>query len=892
MGDKRKVKSKLAINNQSGFMNIKNKDTFFSNQFAFGGLKKADTAVKGFTDSIGFNPMSAIGGLGSSLVNSNGLSTGAGDIMGAVGGIASNIPGIGGVIGAGVQVLGGAVNAAFGSKMNKQFIQDTEQGIQDTSSTVFGGNDSNDLMDQYGDFNFMDNVSRSQVGKDGWFSSKAKKKTRRLNEQINKANVRANNSFGLGIENVATQNNLNASANYYAGGGFMDNILYDTSDQILHPMNNFKKKVEEVTPEFNIFDEEKAAQNRVTNYNIQAGDNLSTIASRHNTTLDNLLLDNPNITNPNSISIGDSIKIKDRTERPVIQTPFEKQYEYNTLNIQEQQKEILSSEPQSYKVKSGDNLSKIAKENNLTLQELLSLNKDISNPSSIMIGQNINLPDKQVSSQPNKGSFRGDHTMFVPMEDQYAWEDSLNSEQAITSYTNHEDDYIVIDKENKVIRTYDKDNKLLATKPIAGTGKSKQDYNSRTFANSKGGLIEDIGNFSTFAGPSKISSKTKYHNQPAFQRAVFNHSTGEYDIDSPSSIHYGTTDGSHACVRADKGTLNYLDSTVVIGKTMVHTLPEQDVAKYELRDGILNFKGGVNKEYVPLDEKTARLRKTGVLKRYEDKGLVSEKGAKYMADYQNVVDKKTSNPVIIQKDYYRKSSNTYKENVDKYAGSLMSNKKILQDAMGIDSRTYNELASLAMAIAEQETQFGTADSYYVKKALHATGLMEKAKEYKKRKNTTNHSYGYTQIKFKSDAPELVEIYKKLGLDEETLDTPEGSAIGTMAKLAWMFKFESSAPKRDDRPEPLSKTDIILYKYMGRGKEIKNNTATPSQNNYINSIKMYQKDTKILVPTKKRVTRAQASYNKEYIKDLKKNSRNGGIMGDYPNSKSFLDRFLN
>lgn len=369
MGDKRKVKSKLAINNQSGFMNIQNKDTFFSNQFAFGGLKKADTAVKGFTDSIGFNPMSAIGGLGSSLVNSNGLSTGVGDIMGAVGGIASNIPGIGGVIGAGTQVLGGVVNAAFGSKMNKQFIQDTEQGIQDTSSTVFGGNDSNDLMDQYEDFNFMDNVSRSQVGKDGWFSSKAKKKTRRLNEQINKANVRANNSFGLGIENVATQNNLNASANYYAGGGFMDNILYDTSDQILHPMNNFKKKVEEVTP-------------------------------------------------------------------------------------------------------------------------------------------------------------------------------------------------------------------------------------------------------------------------------------------------------------------------------------------------------------------------------------------------------------------------------------------------------------------------------------------------------------------------------------------EGSTIGTMAKLDWMFNFESNAPNRDDRPEPLSKTDVILYKYMGRGKEIKNNTATPSQNNYINSIKMYQKDTKILVPTKKRVTRAQASYNKEYIKDLKKNTRNGGIMGDYPNSKSFLDRFLN
>lgn len=42
-------------------------------------------------------------------------------------------------------------------------------------------------------------------------------------------------------------------------------------------------------------------------------------------------------------------------------------------------------------VKAGQTLSKIAKDNNLTLAKLLELNKDIKNPNAISIGQKIRV---------------------------------------------------------------------------------------------------------------------------------------------------------------------------------------------------------------------------------------------------------------------------------------------------------------------------------------------------------------------------------------------------------------------------------------------------------------------------------------------------------------------
>ena len=55
----------------------------------------------------------------------------------------------------------------------------------------------------------------------------------------------------------------------------------------------------------------------------------------------------------------------------------------------------------TYKVKAGDNLSKIAKRNGISLAQLLQANPQIKNPDRISVGQLINLPDTSTeTTQP------------------------------------------------------------------------------------------------------------------------------------------------------------------------------------------------------------------------------------------------------------------------------------------------------------------------------------------------------------------------------------------------------------------------------------------------------------------------------------------------------------
>lgn len=52
----------------------------------------------------------------------------------------------------------------------------------------------------------------------------------------------------------------------------------------------------------------------------------------------------------------------------------------------------------TYKVKSGDTLTKIAKRNGLSLAQLLKLNPQIKNPNRIRVGQVVNLPDTSTAT--------------------------------------------------------------------------------------------------------------------------------------------------------------------------------------------------------------------------------------------------------------------------------------------------------------------------------------------------------------------------------------------------------------------------------------------------------------------------------------------------------------
>lgn len=155
----------------------------------------------------------------SGLINPSGNSTGVGNALQGIGSIASNIPGIGGGIGAGVNLVGGLVNAAFGSNLNEEFIAQTEDKTKQQAGYTSSAKDNASLLSDWASYTDMAHVKKSQVGSDGWFSNKAKNKTKSLNKAIDEANLRAWHSLSNTASNVDTNNDFLAMANFSAYGG-------------------------------------------------------------------------------------------------------------------------------------------------------------------------------------------------------------------------------------------------------------------------------------------------------------------------------------------------------------------------------------------------------------------------------------------------------------------------------------------------------------------------------------------------------------------------------------------------------------------------------------------------------------------------------------------------
>lgn len=202
----------------------KNKKRTFRtlNLYDEGGKKKSK-----WSQMAGVDKGAAIAGAASGATNAllsgvtGGTESKAGNIMQGIGGAVSAIPGIGGIAGAALNVVGGLTNAMFGSKMNDEFIAETESNINNQQNLQVDAQSNTDLLSEWGDFSNVANVKQSQVGKDGWFANKAGKKTKELNKQIDEANDRALAAFSDRANNIDTQNDLTIAANFADLGGYL-----------------------------------------------------------------------------------------------------------------------------------------------------------------------------------------------------------------------------------------------------------------------------------------------------------------------------------------------------------------------------------------------------------------------------------------------------------------------------------------------------------------------------------------------------------------------------------------------------------------------------------------------------------------------------------------------
>nr|DAG91376.1 MAG TPA: hypothetical protein [Crassvirales sp.] len=185
----------------------------------FSGGNVAGMLKGGLASGIG----SAVGNIAGGAI-SGGLESGAGsaisNIGGTIGGAVSAVnPVLGGIISAGTGIIGGLTNRMFGSKLNKEKIAEVE-GINKAMNTVMVDNSSADsIEDQWTNQDFGADFSKSDIGKDGLFSSKAKKKYRALKKQQGIARERALSAFENATEAADTQSDLNAMASFAAFGG-------------------------------------------------------------------------------------------------------------------------------------------------------------------------------------------------------------------------------------------------------------------------------------------------------------------------------------------------------------------------------------------------------------------------------------------------------------------------------------------------------------------------------------------------------------------------------------------------------------------------------------------------------------------------------------------------
>lgn len=486
----------------------------------------------------------------------------------------------------------------------------------------------------------------------------------------------------------------------------------------------------------------------------------------------------------------------------------------------------LKSEPNNnyYTVKAGDNLSVIAKRNNLTLQQLLKLNPQYrANPDKIKIGDQIviNSDEKAVAKRRNIKQLR---------EQEASYKTNLD----VILASRHDSNFGVVDKDKQTLTVYDKDKNILARVPV-NTGASNLDYNTKTYTqgNSRNGrLLSHLGNESTPAGITEITSVSTYHGVPAFQRSrvgndnkvnkVFDKTTNQWvDDNVSSSMHFENGVGignnrSNGCIRLSQSGAVTLGKYLGVGDR-IYTLPQKEGSRFTLRDGNLSFTAdnvyGKNK-----GEKGNSFSYNG--RTYD----------KFDWDDYNVTNNRTYQPLSITAN--TSGNKTYDTNVNSFKSSLETNKENLQKQLNLSSSEYNSLAMLAMGIAQQESKFGTSKKYKAKQTSVPTPIpwinqlrvayIGRAPLQKIVKILTNdksaNSEGIAQIKYGDDSDEIRNIYSNIGVTDDHTDVGN-EAKAVIARLAHIYKNQYLGDKRLYDAAGMSMEEALAYLYNGGKRDL-------------------------------------------------------------------------
>jgi hypothetical protein len=213
-----------------------------------------------------------------------------------------------------------------------------------------------------------------------------------------------------------------------------------------------------------------------------------------------------------------------------------------------------------------------------------------------------------------------------------------------------------------------------------------------------------------------------------------------------------------------------------------------------------------------------------------------------------------TNPLLLPIGIVKRSVATYKGEVKtiklaahptaiNFVSALDDEKKNLMEMYNLDNDEYNNLAQLSFGILGNESEFGMGNKYVVKENAQTGVTILKSL---KGNNSTN-SRGLTQIK---EVPK--KIIDEYGIKIDDLKSPRSAAIATMGVLAQKLQSLKRIEHLHSAITPENRMDYVLYLYYGNAKEIKQNTATPDLNNYVQNVKKYSENYLELYQTKEEV----------------------------------------
>ncbi|MGM1021688.1 MAG: LysM peptidoglycan-binding domain-containing protein [Bacillota bacterium] len=112
---------------------------------------------------------------------------------------------------------------------------------------------------------------------------------------------------------------------------------------------------------------------------VKKGDTLYLLAQKYNVSLEKVIAANPQLADPNQLSIGQKIKIP-----------------ADPVAMQEQPSTVYQ-----HKVKQGDSLWKLSKAWGVPLKLIIDANSQLKNPNALLVGETVNIPQyKGESSSP------------------------------------------------------------------------------------------------------------------------------------------------------------------------------------------------------------------------------------------------------------------------------------------------------------------------------------------------------------------------------------------------------------------------------------------------------------------------------------------------------------